>query len=132
MHEMSLAMAVVEQVEQAAVAEGATGVEAVHLQVGQLAGVVAEALAFSFELACEGTVLQGAALVTEEIPGLARCRPCAQEWGVGMPPELTCPRCAGSEVELLAGRELLIRGVRWAGRPEPAPAGGAARVDQEG
>lgn len=52
MHEMSIALAVVEQVESADRPTGATTVNSVRLQVGELAGVVPDALAFSFELAC--------------------------------------------------------------------------------
>ncbi|MET9616785.1 hydrogenase maturation nickel metallochaperone HypA [Kitasatospora indigofera] len=122
MHEMSIAMAVVEQVEEFPGPAGAGAVEAVHLEVGELAGVVPEALAFCFELVCAGTVLEGAELVTETVPGRARCGPCAAEWPVGMPPDLLCPRCGGSQAELLAGRELRITAVRWADGPAYAPA----------
>ena len=92
MHEMSIAMAVVDQVEQAAAeAGGVTAVTSVRLQVGELAGVVPDALSFCFELACAGTVLEGAELVTESVPGRARCEPCADEWAVGMPPAAVLP-----------------------------------------
>lgn len=113
MHEMSIAMAVIEQVEQAARSAGATGVHSVHLQVGELAGVVPDALSFGFGLGCEGTLLAGARLVTETVPGRARCLPCADEWAVGMPPDLCCPVCGTAAAELVSGRELQIAGVRF-------------------
>jgi hydrogenase nickel incorporation protein HypA/HybF len=114
MHEMSVALAVVDQVAEAADRAGdVTAVRAVRLQVGELAGVVPDSLAFCFELACSGTLLDGAELVTEVVPGWARCTPCAHEWAVGMPPRLTCPACGGTRTELLAGRELQIVDVRW-------------------
>ncbi|WP_328476818.1 hydrogenase maturation nickel metallochaperone HypA [Streptomyces sp. NBC_00377] len=114
MHEMSVALAVVDQVAEAAERAGeVTAVRSVRLQVGELAGVVPDALAFSFELACAGTLLEGAELITEQVPGQARCTPCAHEWAVGMPPRLTCPVCDGTNTELLAGRELRITAVQW-------------------
>ncbi|MEV6654366.1 hydrogenase maturation nickel metallochaperone HypA [Streptomyces sp. NPDC051219] len=114
MHEMSIAMAVVGQVEEAAAAAGGvTAVTSVRLQVGELAGVVPDALAFCFELACAGTVLEGAELVAEAVPGRARCAPCANEWAVGLPPQLCCPGCGGATAELLSGRELQIVSVHW-------------------
>ncbi|MER7950394.1 hydrogenase maturation nickel metallochaperone HypA [Streptomyces sp. NPDC096079] len=113
MHEMSLAVAVVDQVETAARTRGAVGVSRVELDVGELAGVVADALAFSFELACAGTVLEGAELITRTVPGTARCAPCDEVWAVGMPPRLLCPGCGGAADELVSGRELRIREVRW-------------------
>ena len=56
MHEMSIALAVVGQVEDAARAAGRHGVDTVTLRVGELAGVVADSLHFCFDLACEGTI----------------------------------------------------------------------------
>uniref|UniRef100_A0AAU2JXQ6 Hydrogenase maturation factor HypA n=1 Tax=Streptomyces sp. NBC_00049 TaxID=2903617 RepID=A0AAU2JXQ6_9ACTN len=125
MHEMSIAMAVVGQVEEAARAGGASAVTSVRLRVGELAGVVPDALAFCFELACAGTVLEGAELLTESVPARARCGACTATWAVGMPPELCCPGCGrATEVELLSGRELEILSVRW----EDGPAGARART----
>ncbi|MFG2695251.1 hydrogenase maturation nickel metallochaperone HypA [Kitasatospora sp. NPDC048407] len=126
MHEMSIAAAVVEQVDAAAREHGMEAVVLVRLQVGELAGVVPSALEFCFELACAGTLLEGAVLETETVPARARCLGCETEWSVGMPPDLGCPNCDGSGVDLLAGRELQIIGVERAERP----AGAGAR--QEG
>ncbi|MFE0701113.1 hydrogenase maturation nickel metallochaperone HypA [Streptomyces sp. NPDC058872] len=114
MHEMSLAVAVVDQVETAARSRGAAGVSSIELDVGELAGVVADALSFCFELACAGTVVEGAELITRTVPGIARCQPCAEVWAVGMPPLLLCPGCGAAADELVSGRELQIREVRWA------------------
>ncbi|MFE7978299.1 hydrogenase maturation nickel metallochaperone HypA [Streptomyces shenzhenensis] len=122
MHEMSIALAVIDQVTEAAERAGdVTAVRSVRLQVGELAGVVPEALAFSFELACAGTLLEGADLVADTVPGRARCAPCDHEWAVGMPPRLNCPRCHGATTGLLSGRELRIVQVRWADRTTSAP-----------
>ncbi|MFB7374404.1 hydrogenase maturation nickel metallochaperone HypA [Streptomyces sp. NPDC056222] len=121
MHEMSLAVAVVDQVEAAARSRGAVGVDSIRLDVGELAGVVADALAFSFELACAGTVVEGAELITRTVPGTARCQPCAETWAVGMPPRLLCPGCGAAACELVSGRELQIREVRWADPDAPVP-----------
>ncbi len=122
MHEMSIAMAVVAQVEEAAHTAGARAVSEVRLQVGELAGVVPDALAFCFELACADTVLAGAALVAEPVPARARCRPCAADWDVGMPPDLCCPACGSAAgTELRTGRELQISGVTWDDGPARAP-----------
>ncbi|KIZ16707.1 hydrogenase maturation nickel metallochaperone HypA [Streptomyces natalensis] len=121
MHEMSLALAVVDQIDGAARFERATAVSSVRLQVGELAGVVPDALAFSFELACAETVLEGAELIIEQVAARARCRPCTRTWETGMPPRLTCPGCGGADTELLSGRELQIVSVSWHDAPRPQP-----------
>jgi hydrogenase nickel incorporation protein HypA/HybF len=117
MHEMSIALEVVERVADAGRPSGAGAVEEVRLRVGELAGVVADSLDFCFSLACAGSALEGARLVTEFVPGRARCGPCGTRWETGMPPRLCCPRCDGAGVELVSGRELQIVSVRWADGP---------------
>ncbi|MEU7556211.1 hydrogenase maturation nickel metallochaperone HypA [Streptomyces sp. NPDC044571] len=138
MHEMSIATAVVSQVQEAAEAGGASTVTSVRLQVGELAGVVPDALAFCFELVCAGTLLEGAELVTEPVAARARCGSCAQDWAVGMPPRLACPHCdRATGVELISGRELQILDVCWqegpaeAVGPAPAPAPALAARTRE-
>ncbi|PWJ08523.1 hypothetical protein DKG34_06810 [Streptomyces sp. NWU49] len=125
MHEMSVALSVVDHVEQAVRPDGAHGVRRVHVEIGELAGVVPDALAFCFELACSGTVLEGAELVTRFLPGRASCAPCGRTWDTGMPPDMTCAACRGGATELLSGRELRITEVHWSAEPaapDPGPA----------
>ncbi|MFI9611917.1 hydrogenase maturation nickel metallochaperone HypA [Streptomyces sp. NPDC052023] len=125
MHEMSVALSVVDQVERAAQSRGMAGVRAVHLDIGELAGVVPDSLVFCFELACAGTVLEGAALTTRPVPGRASCAPCGRAWATGMPPDMVCAACGSAASELLAGRELQITEVHWANPadpPAPTPA----------
>ncbi|MFI6349151.1 hydrogenase maturation nickel metallochaperone HypA [Streptomyces sp. NPDC050560] len=119
MHEMSIALAVVDRVEEHARDHGRA--EAVVLRIGELAGVVPESLHFCFALACEDTPLAGAELRTETVAGRARCAPCDRTWATGMPPDLTCPGCAGPAAALLSGRELEIAEVRWVPRHAPTP-----------
>ncbi|QPP09670.1 hydrogenase maturation nickel metallochaperone HypA [Streptomyces bathyalis] len=112
MHEMSIAVAMVEQVTESPAADGYGTVSAVRLRLGELAGVVADSLRFCFSLACAGTVLDGAELLIDHVPGRARCGPCGAEWATGMPPQLCCPQCDGGRAELVQGRELQIVGLR--------------------
>jgi hydrogenase nickel incorporation protein HypA/HybF len=117
MHELSIAAAVVEAAEAAAREHGAPAVEAVRLRVGRLSGVVPDALRFSFGVAAEGTALAGADLLVEEVPGLARCAPCAADFAVEDTGGLWCPRCRRPAAGLVTGRELEIAAVTLA----PAP-----------
>ena len=43
-------------------------VNAVHLRLGALSGVVKDALMFSYEVACQDTPLEGSRLIIEEVP----------------------------------------------------------------
>ena len=51
-------------------------VQAIHLKLGPLSGVVKEALLSAFEMACEGHTLAGARLVIEEVPIVVYCPHC--------------------------------------------------------
>ena len=69
MHELSIAVSLVEAAEEEAEKHGARGVSAVHLKLGALSGVAKEALLFSYEMATEGTALAGSRLEIEDAPG---------------------------------------------------------------
>jgi hydrogenase nickel incorporation protein HypA/HybF len=129
MHETSIALAVVDQIAERARQEARTGVRAVGLRIGELAGVVPEALEFCFAQACEGTVAQGAALGIEAVEARARCGACSHEWSVGMPPDLCCPLCDAAAAHLISGRELEITAVEWGVGPRAVPAPGPEEPD---
>ncbi|MEU0249063.1 hydrogenase maturation nickel metallochaperone HypA [Streptomyces sp. NPDC006235] len=118
MHELSIATAIIERAGELARADGTHAVSAVTVRVGELAGVVPDALDFAFEVARDGTALAGARLVVEQVPAQAWCGPCAEEFPVGMPPFFWCPRCDQPTNDLRSGRELEITGIE----PSPAPA----------
>jgi len=69
MHELSIAVNIVEIAEEELARHGGERILAVHVQLGRLAGVAKEALMFSFSLACEGTVAERARLVIEDSEG---------------------------------------------------------------
>ena len=69
MHELSIALNIVDIAQQEMIRHGGERVCAIHLQVGPLAGVAKEALLFSFGLVCEGTPVEGSRLVIEDTEG---------------------------------------------------------------
>jgi hydrogenase nickel incorporation protein HypA/HybF len=68
-HELSIALSIVDIASEEAEKHHAARVHATHLKLGPLAGVVKEALLSAYELACEGTPLEGSQLVIDEVPG---------------------------------------------------------------
>ena len=111
MHELSIATAVVEQAEELARRHGGRSVRTVRLRVGEIAGVVPEALSFCFDVARSGTALSDAALVVDTVAARAHCAGCDADFAAGAPPYLWCPRCEKPAAELLSGRELEITGI---------------------
>jgi hydrogenase nickel incorporation protein HypA/HybF len=106
MHELSIALGIVEMAEQEARARGAVHVSAVHLKLGQLSGVVKEALRFSYAVSCEGTLLEGSVLVIEEMPAMVFCDQCD---GARLLPSIqsfSCPVCGKPTPKVIRGQEL--------------------------
>jgi hydrogenase nickel incorporation protein HypA/HybF len=108
MHEMGIAMEVVEIVEASIPADQARArVARVNLRIGKLSALVPDSLRFCFEVAARETRVAGAELVIEEIPVTARCRICDYHWTLEEP-LFVCPACRGTEIQMLTGREMDI------------------------
>ncbi|MFE1251473.1 hydrogenase maturation nickel metallochaperone HypA [Streptomyces sp. NPDC058766] len=116
MHEVSIATAIIERAGELARAGGTDAVGTVTVRVGELAGVVPDALGFAFDVARDGTALARAELVVEQVTARAWCEACTEDFPVGMPPFFWCPRCDRPSSDLRSGRELEITGI------DPAPA----------
>ena len=108
MHELSIAMSIVEMAEEEADHRGGALVNAVHLKLGVLAGVVKDALLSSYELACEGTGLQGSRLVIEEIPIVVFCPKCRAHRTLDSVQWFVCPECNSPVSDVIHGRELQV------------------------
>jgi hydrogenase nickel incorporation protein HypA/HybF len=106
MHELSIAESVVEAVTERT---GDAHIRAVRLEVGQLAGVLADSLRFCFDVATDGTPLAGALLDISEPPGQAHCSSCGADFAVD-DLILLCP-CGSADVQVIAGQELKILSV---------------------
>jgi hydrogenase nickel incorporation protein HypA/HybF len=108
MHELSIALAILDLAEEEAGALAGGRVVAVHLKLGALSGVDREALLSAYGLAREQSPLSGAELVIEEVPVRAWCPSCGAERGVASPWELNCSVCGTPAERVVAGRELEV------------------------
>lgn len=108
MHELSIAMSMVEMAAEEAARRGGAHVCAIHLRLGPLSGVVREALLFSYEVACEGTSLAGSRLVIEDVPVVVFCPDCAKEQTLDSIQRFFCPVCGAPTSQVLSGKELEV------------------------
>ena len=106
MHELSVATSLVEMACEKAHDLGDVRVEALHVRLGPLAGVVKEALLFSFEVAAQGTPIEGARLQIQDMPLTVMCPSCRVERELASPQRRRCPVCDTPTPELRGGREL--------------------------
>jgi hydrogenase nickel incorporation protein HypA/HybF len=108
MHELSIAMGIIEIAEEESDRRGGVAVRAVHVKLGPLSGVVKEALTSAYELAREGSGVADSHLVIEETPLVIRCPKCESEATVRSVYELCCPRCGTPSADIVTGRELEV------------------------
>jgi hydrogenase nickel incorporation protein HypA/HybF len=107
MHELSIAMSIVDMAQEEAERRDVK-IEAVHLELGPLSGVVAEALLFSYEMACSGTRLEGSRLVIEKVPIEVYCPACKARKILTSMQWFCCPECGTPTTEVIHGKELAI------------------------
>lgn len=111
MHELSIAMSIVDLAREESGRMGGVQIRAVHLRLGLLSGVVKEALLSSYEMACEDTPLAGSRLVVEEIPVLVFCPQCKAQRPVQSSQMLCCSVCGTPAGDVVQGKELLVIGL---------------------
>lgn len=112
MHELSIAHNLIQIASAAAHEEGISHITAVHLRLGALSGVVKDALLFGYDIAAEGTVLEGSRLMIEEIPVIVNCPNCGE---VELPniQRFRCPNCDAITPEMIHGKELEISALEY-------------------
>lgn len=108
MHELSIALSLIEMASEEAERRGGPRVEAIHLRLGALAGVVKDALLSAYDVAQEGSAIAGARLVIEDVPVVIDCAAC----GVERVPDggrwFLCPVCGSPAARVVSGRELEV------------------------
>jgi hydrogenase nickel incorporation protein HypA/HybF len=108
MHELSIALSILDLAAEEAERHGGGRVAAIHLRLGPLSGVVVEALRSAFELAREGSCFPVAELVIEEVPLVVWCPACSAERTLPWPQVFCCPVCENPTPEVVRGRELEV------------------------
>jgi hydrogenase nickel incorporation protein HypA/HybF len=107
MHELSIAMSIVELAQDEAAQRGVR-IEAVHLKLGDLSGVVREALLSCYEMACENTPLQGSRLIIERVPVVIFCPSCRAQRALNSLQLFQCPECNTPCSDIVHGKELEV------------------------
>ena len=106
MHELSIAMSIVEIAEENAAMAGVKN--EIQIEVGNLSGVVDEALEFALEEAVKNTILKNAKRMVIKTPGKAKCLECSHEFAVD-DVFTPCPNCSSFNNEIVSGQELRVK-----------------------
>jgi hydrogenase nickel incorporation protein HypA/HybF len=104
MHELGITRNIAAIVLEAAKGKRVTRI---GVDIGVLAGIMADAVAFCFDVVAKGTPLEGAKLEIRRIEGAALCRQCDTEFPIE---NLHTPcSCGSRNVAVLRGEELMIK-----------------------
>ncbi len=108
MHELALSRAIVDTVERHA--EGRR-VISVRMRIGALRQVVADSLAFYFEIVSRRTPCEGARLEHELVTAQLACPTCGETWDPVQPvPRFRCPSC-GTGGDVMRGDEFEVKSI---------------------
>ena len=107
MHEQSIVESLLTLALRNAEQAQAEHIIGINVVVGELSGVVEDAVNFYFNFLARDTIANGATINYKRVPVKMRCRGCRTVFE----PErldLHCPECDGQEVDIIAGRELYL------------------------
>jgi len=79
----------------------------ITIKVGELSGVMPEALEFAFRSMAKGTIAEGAQFLIEKVPAAAECGNCGIEFEISHFNKL-CPKCQKFSTLILRGYELYV------------------------
>ena len=108
MHELSIAMGIIDIARQEADKAGVGHFDGIELVIGELSGVEMASFDFAWQQAIKGTVLEGACLEIDRPPGKAMCLDCGSHFALARIYDL-CPQCQSYFKEIVSGKELRVK-----------------------
>ena len=104
MHEISLAVAILDIVEEYAAKANFQKVNSIRLSFGRLTCIERKTLEFAFNVQSGGTRAEGAKLKFEILPISVHCVSCGADSEMESFPD-SCPKCGAEELIITGGRE---------------------------
>ena len=107
MHELSLAIEVIELVQREARKSNVSAIHEIEIEVGSLCGVEADAFLSALELLVKNTLLEEAIIKMVHTPGTGKCSACSVEFEMKHRLD-TCPECNCFPAEISGGQEFRV------------------------
>lgn len=121
MHELSIALNILDIAAEESGRRGGALIQAIHIRLGPLSGVVKDALVPAFELARESSPFPDCRLLIEEAPILVYCPLCQGEWPAVSIQKMCCSRCETPSSQIVSGQEMEIFAMQIADLPARHP-----------
>jgi hydrogenase nickel incorporation protein HypA/HybF len=108
MHELSVCLSLLREVERIARENKAGRVTKIAVTVGPLSGVEPDLLQNAYPLAVAGTIAENAEFVIDISDIVVRCSQCGAE-SPARPNRLLCGECGDYRTNLLSGDEMVLQ-----------------------
>jgi hydrogenase nickel incorporation protein HypA/HybF len=108
MHEVSIALNLLDIVEKKCREEGYQEVESVRVRVGKASSVQPEAFSFAFEVVKKNTLARNARFTIDLVPLGGTCSACGNRFETEEAYILECPSCGSSSLQITQGYELEV------------------------
>jgi hydrogenase nickel incorporation protein HypA/HybF len=112
MHELSVCLALLQQLQDLAAERNARRITRIELSIGPLSGVEADLLRNAWPIACAGTIAVDAELVIEAAGIVVRCSQCGAETAASAN-KLLCADCGDFRTTLVSGDEMVLQRVEF-------------------
>ena len=96
MHEVSIALNLIEIAEDQCTKNGCSRIESINIRIGRASGIMSDALIFAFEAIKADSIASAAVLNIEEIPVSGHCDACKTAFKTEEEYILCCPACGGT------------------------------------
>lgn len=108
MHEVSIALSLLDLITAQCKKEGYHSVGSVRLRIGRASGILPEALLFAFDAIKSDTAARDAVLVVDTVSLGGICSECSSPFEVDEAYVLECPKCGSGSFRINKGYELDI------------------------
>jgi len=111
-HEVSVALGMIDELKKIAEKNDAKQILAVKLKIGRMSGIVTDSLKFAFDaVKLEHPFIASAEIVIEEVPLVYRCNACKRSFDTDNIYFPSCPDCDSYNLTLVSGEEQHIENV---------------------
>ncbi len=118
MHELSVCMALLDQVNAIAEERDARRVTRIELTVGPLSGIEIDLLESAWPIASAGTLADGADFAVEATPVVVHCSVCGAETQA-QSNNLVCGQCGAHQTRIVSGEEMILQRVELETSADP-------------
>jgi len=110
MHELSIAANIIEIVEETVKQNKADKVTLLEIEIGEMSGVVSEALKTALEISVKGTIVENTEIKIFEVLGEAQCNCCNKIFDIH---DLytPCNDCGSYDNIIIKGKEMKIKSI---------------------